>query len=297
MGRVRAAVVVSAVVFLFASSCGEEGGSPNGTGGAGGSANDYASSPCGSCVVSACAAAIDGCSTDAECSAYLSCLLACPPGLEGDVDAECEATCPRPTGSAGVAAVDELTVCRSVGAGADCDDCNVSHHIGDANSILQQDCPPSTETNACYQCEDEHCCEVWETYEQTPDAVATKDCLIACWDEGRTDCALYCYELYPDGFQAWAERYACILVYCNDTDACGEEALPPCELCSNEHCAVPLVEMITNPAGYLLYWCLFEPETCDETCRNTCLGMYPSAAPLWEKYLACMDINCFAECG
>jgi hypothetical protein len=224
-------------------------------------------------------------------------LVGCPVGTDGDADEACEQDCPQPASSAGIDAVGELIVCRTVGAGSSCGACGSLSDHGDANAILNQDCPSSTETNPCYVCEDEHCCEVYAAYGASPEAVAHKECVQSCWNSGGSYCAELCYEQHPEGFQQWAERWACILTYCNDADACGDQPLPPCDVCANEHCAETFVELYTNAAGYLLFNCLIELPLCDQACIEACSARFPSAATLFENYAACQANHCEVECG
>jgi hypothetical protein len=295
MGRTMEALgLAGALALTTAASCTSGNGS-EGTGGTS-STPGFGSSACGQCVHQSCTAEIASCGADPECAAYLSCLDGCPVAADGDVETSCEQACPRGSGSSAQAAINGIALCRTTGGAAGCAACGTGSG-GGGSWILQQQCPTSAETNACYKCEDEHCCQTYASYAESPEAVAYKQCLTDCVNAQGQACFMTCYQEHPDGIERFAPRWACVSLFCGDADACGTLPLTSCELCTNEQCAEPYVALVSDPTGYLLWSCALDCPDGDLACMQACSAEYPSAQPLLEAFLACSATSCGAECG
>ena len=127
--------------------------------------------------------------------------------------------------------------------------------------------------------------------------MAYKQCLADCLNASEPDCYMSCYQQHPGGIEAFGPRWACVEVFCGDSDACGDLPLPPCELCLNAQCAEPYVELLSDPAGYLLWSCYLDCSENDQACVQACIDDYPSAQSLFEAFFACVSAACGAECG
>jgi hypothetical protein len=277
-----------------AAACGSDDPPPASTsasGSGGGGGDGFGASVCWTCVESACAAPVAECRGDPECAAWLDCITACPVGPNGDVDPAC--SCSPGTGTAAAQAEMNLTICRTSGPGAACAECRVGEIPGDG--ILNQVCSTSPETNPCYKCEDEKCCDTYADCADDPECKAYQACLVECFDSGSDDCINPCYQAHPAGIEAWAPREACLSVYCFEQGICNDEPLDPCLQCVNANCAQPYADYYSEPAGYLLFACTVPCN--DEACYDACKSQYPSAVPLFETFAACSLGSCSAECG
>ena len=243
-----------------------------------------------------CATEIQQCGIDPECAAYLNCLDGCTVAADGNVDPGCEQSCPRGSGTVAQDAIRAVSICRTSGPAASCDPCK-EQGAGGGNPILNQSCQPSQNPDPCTQCTDEHCCNSSATYHATPEAVAYRDCIVACLDAHGSNCSLDCYEQHPDGIAAFVPLLACSMVYCADGAACGAGPVDPCVACIIEHCAEVYVAYLSDPAGYLHEECYAQCPSQDTACWAQCDADYPSAVPLHQAFAACSLNNCSAECG
>jgi hypothetical protein len=170
--------------------------------------------------------------------------------------------------------------------------------------ILDQTCPASTETNACYRCEDIHCCNTYAACAASAECGAYKLCLQACTngtpDTGDVaknlpadqNCDLYCYNRHPGGLTLWAPRSACLEQYCYDTDACGTVPLNACQRCTNQLCAKPQANLSKTPDGQLLLACNAACGTGGVACLSACLSHYPAASGALDAFGSCVTSQC-----
>ena len=161
-------------------------------------------------------------------------------------------------------------------------------------SLLSQQCPASTETDACHRCEAERCCQTYEAYASNAEARANLRCLSACLDSvpGGESCEERCDAQHPRGTEAWAARQACISAHCTDPCADPPVAPDPCLSCEREHCMVELVAATGSKDGYLLLGCVGLCAHDDPPCYSECWARYPSARKMLDRSTECMVSRC-----
>lgn len=264
----------------------------------------FASSDCGGCVAQVCADAIASCAAQPDCAAYIECLNACPIGDDGNVDPSCEQACPRTSSTQGSKAAQQLTACRANGPGVQCSACGG----GGSSLLLHQKCTPSTDTNACHKCGDEHCCDSRADCHADPDCGAYQNCLVACSngttvdggpidagsDAGSFTCEAYCYAQHPRGLNEWAPLLTCVDVYC--ADPCGGQP-GACQKCTTAHCTDLWTALYGTPQGYLLFACTAKCPQVTPDCAGACEKQYPQAKAAYDAWLSCALNNCASSCG
>jgi hypothetical protein len=163
-----------------------------------------------------------------------------------------------------------------------------------AAAILHQSCKASTDTNSCYRCEDEHCCETFAAFNGEPEAHAYRECLSDCIPDlsGPASCEEACDARHPRGTLPWARRMACIWAYCSNDDACGARPLNECELCALRHCSEPNVASEATREGYLHGGCVSLCPYDSTTCFLECHAKYPLTTEVVEATLACHIAHC-----
>lgn len=276
----------------------------SGVGGAGGAAT-FIDGKCGTCVKTACGDSIASCSGDPECAAYLQCLFSCPTvEPDGNVDPQCAEACPKGSSSSAQSAEAAITACRTTGPGAtSCPDCKVplpgcvGENSGKWDWVLCQSCPASIETNKCFKCEEEHCCETYQHCADDPECQAYKNCLKACDPKMPLPCKDKCDQSNPKGIANYAPRIACLSVFCADQDSCSDVPEDPCVKCVGDQCGKPYVNVHADPEGYLLAQCTTLCDSSDMACFQACFTKYPDAFPLLETYVNCVATSCNAECN
>jgi hypothetical protein len=288
------------LLFILPFGCHPGTGITGATGGGGATAGGaYGSGLCGLCVVHACATEDIACMDDPKCVAYLACLNACPTNTaDGDADPACANACLGAPDGAPRPAIDAYNACRTSGLGANCATCGIAGG-GDAGLpnwdwILHQQCPASTESNACYRCEDEHCCQTHADFEGDAAAQAYRTCVQGC--QGTPSCVLECAEQGPDGVKHFAERLACVAFFCADADTCGDVPLAPCLACLHQNCASQFVAVDAEPDGFLFQACASPCAASDGACFDACAAKYPGGAPLYQALGKCGQDQCATEC-
>ena len=258
----------------------------------------YASSPCGTCVATACAAAIATCNADPTCATYLTCVDACTVTSAGDVNPTCEAACPAPSGSAGTSAQSGLDTCRKQGAGAACSECGAADGGQDGATTcalgpaLMQTCAASTDTNVCNKCQFEKCCDsAKKVYGSGPTKDFT-DCYNAC--SGDIACVTACEKKYPTGVAGYTEFAACLDVKCLATGLCHSNSA--CGTCNYQMCACELALCNADPDCWHLSECVADCAslTCAEACAK---AAPPASAALYKTYGACTSQRCISACA
>ncbi len=268
----------SALLLLACSPSAPSGARPVDDGGIGAESDaSWGVSACGECVGSACATAIVACSSDPDCAAYLTCVQACGVSGSGDVDPGCEAACPRGVSTAGTQAEQRLSHCRTDGLGSLCVACGTSASAAQ-NPLLRQQCPRTATTDACKQCEEEHCCQTT--------AACDADCqgLTTCMINGGN--YLDCQMMYPSGLVNAERQQTCNAIFCYRSDLC-HHGLRTCNQCIYQECAEEYADIRGSLAGALYFEC-----TAAGSDSATCLGLYPQATAVAEAYLVCVGVNC-----
>jgi hypothetical protein len=178
----------------------------------------------------------------------------------------------------------------SVDAGTDV----IGPDVGpDHNPILGQQCPPATDVNPCYLCEDAYCCNTYNNCHNDPECDAYKACLLDCENEGGTTCDVECANQHIQGVADWAQREACIFVYC--LTQCTTGTPDPCVACTVSNCPEEYVDSEGTIDGYLLGDCV---ATCNGSagCIDACYTEFPTAADAEKALEACVVQNCTTKC-
>jgi hypothetical protein len=263
-------------------------------------------SACGQCVAQQCSATIAGCSSDPDCATYWSCVDACGLDPSGNVDPTCEAACPRGSSTSGTAAEAQLTQCRSNGAGATCTACGID--AGGQNPLLHEMCMPSTDPDACHQCEKSRCCDVYAACVGNPDCLPFAHCLNPCYNgiaddagvhdagppDGDLACAYYCLQGHPNGLTDLAPLLACDAVDCSLPCNPGATAYHTCLI---TYCPDEYAYSLQTPDGFLLGECQGDcPEddagTASAACLMGCEDMYLSAKAAADALAVCGAAHC-----
>lgn len=317
----RVALAITALIWglSFAVACSSGSSSGSAPADAGGSeasveggGQPFAKSACGSCVAKACASVIAQCNGEPECANYWACVESCGVAHDGNVDPKCQAACPMPTGSAALVDVQQLTDCRTAGAGSTCAACGIDG--GAQSPILGQTCPPGTDTAPCALCEDDHCCDTQQACLDDPECEAYSQCNKNCaiteadggtFDSGLPDaggltCAQICYALHPAGVTKYAPRLACVFMYCSTASTCApglSQADYTCDSCLATNCANQYVNLFGTVDGYLLGVCF---DGCGDQigspCADKCQAQYPTVSAAWNAYVTCSMNKCATQC-
>jgi hypothetical protein len=140
--------------------------------------------------------------------------------------------------------------------------------------ILDQVCPASTDTNRCYACEDENCCETYARYAANVEAVAYRGCYQQCAKQPikGESCEEHCHAAHPTGTKDFAEKIACSLHFCSSI--CSNEPVDPCLACSQQYCATELIATTATESGFLAQGCNRLCGDNNPICAQSC----------WDKY-------------
>ena len=231
----------------------------------------------------ACTAEAEACAGDPGCAAYLACLHQCPLDVLGNVDAVCEAGCPDPASSAALDLVSDYTFCRLDGAGVSCAACGFA-------SVFGQQCPASPETNLCWKCEDENCCDTQAACREDPHCSEIAPCIQAC-PLTDTACEEQCILEHAAGMQFFGPRMTCIFAQCLAECA----AVDPCITCIVEQCSNSHLACYSNAECYLLEGCV---GNCagDATCIDNCMTTYAGGAAEFNLFAICALQKCELAC-
>lgn len=292
MTRVFARVLTVAALgaFATAAACSDDASTGNGNQQLQDSGTTaWSAGACGTCVTAACTAARADCGADPGCAAWLSCFEACP-----ESDAACGVACATPSGSAGEVARARFNECRLQGAGSGCTACGTSDGGIALDPLLTQQCPASAETNECWKCEDEHCCDSYAACKvDSPECSAFSLCINDCTTTGDLDtCFAQCDTQNPGGIDLYLRRLSCVQHRC--LKECGESE-DPCLICANTECGNESVACDTDQSCYKLQRCIAACPQADGTCINACISANPT--PHWEPYQTCITQRCTTSCG
>lgn len=223
VGRGAVLGCLGAAVFVVlgcgdSESTGSGGSASDATAGSGGAAEPWIVDECGVCYSARCQGQIAACAADPGCGPYLDCLDACPSeGEEGPPVPACVESCRAGLGdgTSATKAFTSLEYCRQDGDGAaECPTCGFT-------KTPPQECPASVETNPCFICTDENCCDSYAARIANPEAEAARACQLACpSDEEPGDnlyapCVADCLAQHPDGVVDWGTYETCALIHCS----------------------------------------------------------------------------------
>jgi len=253
---------------------------------------------CGSCVQTACTSQRQVCDAEPSCALHSACADACASAPGGIIDAACLAACPRgdnAVASRSRAAYDACITGSGVAGCTKCTKPTTSDPVSFAE-ILDQKCGPSTETNACFKCEAERCCETFDACVAEPECkLQLQPCLVAC--KGDKACQGRCYAAHPKGVSAWARRSTCNVARC--ATECGG-TVDACAACGiTTTCREPNARCTADAGCFLLRACLDETcPTIDDACIKTCKAKVPpTAGPLFDAWFACISVSCVSACN
>lgn len=162
-----------------------------------------------------------------------------------------------------------------------------------AARILNQSCPSSTESNACFRCEDEHCCNTYRACRvDSLECSSITDCMKTCVAADRIDtCLGKCAVTNSPGAQLYLERSGCVGLYCSTQ--CGSSQ-SSCDTCGNSQCAIQSAECASDFECTALTYCMSACET--DECFAQCNAQHPAGRTLLEGNLQCLEDRCSAEC-
>jgi hypothetical protein len=287
MGAMHKPFVAAFLGLVLAAACSEDGG--NGSGAAGSAGQKlWGTSDCGLCVKDRCASQWPACYGDPGCAAHLDCLRACPVASGGDVDLACAASCPIADSTASKHAIDALRYCRELGdAARACTACGKGEICAPE---LAPTCNPSSETNACWKCEDENCCVTQLRCRDNQACLDVLACLQSCTGD---QCFENCYAEHPAGAEDFGAKLGCAANNCFDecsgqTDACSTCLAGNCK-CENYACS-------TNSECRILIECKAECGS-DPACWDQCEAAHPAGLKSHQAVLLCGAALCEQECG
>jgi hypothetical protein len=240
--------------------------------------------------VQACDAERSACIADPGCTGYLGCIEACPVSAAGDLDASCEATCPRGETSAALVATSALAQCLG-GAAASCSECGATDAGADSgNPVLNQQCSQITHSDECNECLWNNCCDSMDAVFGGGPATSLADCWLACTDSA---CEKACYEQYPEGVAEFGGWNACLTVKCMPGGECPPQN--PCTACLAEQCPYTFADCESDVECHLTLQCIDWCPTTD--CALACPDQHPAAKPKFEAHMACVAQRCATDCG
>ncbi len=287
-GSILAALVTG--VLAWPACTAEDDDSAGGGGDAGDASVAAWSGACASCLESACAAEVQSCGAESSCSAAIPCFAAC--AAEGPASVSCVDACPAASGTSAQMARAELATCVTSGAQGTCSACVTADASGDRNPIIDQTCSPSSETDACFVCEDEQCCETYAECSAEPECVAFGTCMRDCAD-ALDECVTSCEQQHPTGAQTYVRRLACVLHQCAPECSGFEDT---CRDCTQQKCGPAEVACNADVECFKLVNCA---GSCgkDEACINQCKAQYPASVGLFDDFAGCTILACEIECA
>ena len=303
--RIAASLVTIACVVAIAVSACDDADPPEqpgsggmaGAGGEGGAEATFADSACAACIDAACPNVINGCLAEPSCAGYLECVGACPFTASGNADEACVDACPEPSGSAAQEGKLLYDACRA-GVAA----CEACGHITDQpHPYDDQMCMPSDNTNPCFKCVFENCCDTLEQCLFTNlECDAIIPCLTDCTDNGATllDCHTMCFAQHPMGVEDYLIDEACWQSRCGDPADCGVPGTSACSACVDEKCDLEQIACNVNADCFLTLICASEclnDPNCDDY-RFCWDGLPQEALDLYQARQACATNQCFLEC-
>ena len=269
-------------------SSGEAGSEDPGTPGAGAR---FGGSDCRACQAEACATPEADCASEPSCAAFLDCVDDCPVADDGGVERDCAADCDAPARASLAILARAVTTCREQGHGFSCE-------CGDKPitiDLLKQECAESAETNLCYKCEDERCCDTYSECKADAECDAYIKCLQACTLDSFGDCETECGDQHPTGWEKGLRRTTCVFARCPDGDECGNGPLDPCVRCSNDRCLAEYTACHTDIACTRVDACAAKCQTPE--CYDACYALDAPGAELFQSYIGCAVARCASECG
>jgi len=163
-------------------------------------------------------------------------------------------------------------------------------------------CAPSRETNLCFKCTDESCCNEYATCAADPRcAMFYKDCLPQCKADGGSfdTCVVQCDSRNGAGHALFAPYNACTSVKC--LTECSDIPPDECTVCSFQTCSGPTGACKADRDCTTLTSCITacaERTPGLEKCTTDCVqGRRAETVALYDATLACYRQKCKAACN
>jgi hypothetical protein len=257
----------------------------------------WGANDCGRCEARVCDPEIRSCSTDPQCAAHLSCLLACG-GVTSedgarDIDAGCEAACPPVESAVGIRAIEALRACRLRGPGTyDCPDCG---RLRCDHPLCKQVCPSLPPGDPCLRCRTMACCETESACEQQPACTDYIQCIRECFaiSPGSLRCDAECDIRFPDGSLTYIQKRACNIAMCGDQCL---TRIGPCEKCILKKCLNEYLGCEADADCQRGLYCGTFCDPGDGPCIDACKRRHPAGQVLSERVGLCTEQRCAVEC-
>lgn len=290
----------TAAVFGLVVACSSSSGSgePTPTANDGSTSATTVATECRQCVNTACTNARTVCDAEPSCATHSACVEKCAVDARGLPDSKCVEACPKAEGTAATKGRMAIDSCTLDTGPKSCASCGGTTGDAGASPIVNQTCGASTETNACFKCEDEKCCNTFKACADNPACKQQlQPCLVAC--KGDDKCLSGCYAQFPQGVAAWAARNTCNQVNCGQECNNGTP-YDECLSCGiKNECRDTFVACHADESCFLIDQCI--TETCPDV-TETCLAQCgakgtPEAKKRFDAWAACVTTVCSAACS
>jgi hypothetical protein len=262
---------------LSVGGCSESGQDANPQPDSGSPAPSFADTPCRACIGASCSSQESDCNADPACAAWLKCLGTCSVDENEKPDQACTDACPAPTSGVGLSARAALLDCGN--GCAECADAKVGSH-----PILDQQCTPSSEPDACFACFDERCCETEAACDAGCQMV--RGCYADCSGADRSQCFAECFAKRPQDAETFTTFVGCRLAHC--MGACEIE-----EPCSIQACPESFITCWASPGCHVLATCFGDCGGSDIACQDACKAASPpDAQQQFGSFSLCIAANC-----
>ena len=244
-------VIALGSVVGFGGGCSSDDPAPasSGTGGVGGAGNDasvqWSQNACHGCFASRCGAELSACGSDPTCAVFAECVDGCPAQPNGAPSPSCVQGCPGASGASAIAACLSSAQAECTACGGSAPDAAVEDSGACAPELFCQECAPSVETNPCWKCQDERCCDSDQACKGDPGCLGYFLCYQACEGSNHAACIAECdSSVGAEHFVKFNTKITCLF-----GDPCATECGGPddeCYRCINAKCALR-----RNPGGVI----------------------------------------------
>lgn len=277
---------IGLILALLAMACGADTST---------SAPRFGDSECAACIADRCRDAMSSCQAESGCAAYLLCLGDCPIAVNGTEEPQCKARCGAALSVSSKPIADALSSCRAEGAGSVCLECG-SPMSGPVRDIENQQCLPSTKSDACERCEEERCCQSAAACRNSADCSAVIACVKNCPTGAQEQaCAANCYMNHPTGTSLVTIRVICQRLLCSR--ACPYIKISPCQDCMQRNCLDSMIACARVPECNLLGTCVGLCPIGNQNCIKNCWNKYPAGQSTYHWNSSCGTMLCLSQCG
>lgn len=283
-------------VVAFDGGCADDTPAGSGTGGAGNDASvGWSQNACHGCFADRCSAELSACRTDPTCAVFAECVTECPAEANGAPSSRCVQACPGASGASDMLACLSSAQAACTECGGSVADSGAQDGGGCAPELLCQECGPSAETNPCWKCQDERCCDSDQACKDDPGCFSYFKCLQGC-SGSRAECVAECdASVGAEHFVKYQRKATCIMTHCLEPTECGNEAVDPCVGCVLEKCPSEHAACETNDACARMSLCFFN--CADDSCRNACFSQFSAGRALFNAESDCTLGRCEDLCS